>query len=183
MSNGKCILAFIFGAGVGAVVTWKLLADRYERLVHEEVLSVKEALYNDTVKTVEKDDESFDIEAEADKVEHEYIDKLNEYHHTEQQLSKPYIIHPDEFGMYDEYESTSLKCFADRVVTDMNDEIIDDVDLVVGNEALDHFGEFEPDAVYVRNDRLKCDYEILLDYRRYYVDVAHFNKKPHQVED
>ena len=101
MSNGKCILAFIFGAGVGAVVTWKLLADRYERLIHEEVMSVKEALYNDTAKNVKKDDESFDIEAEADKVEHEYIDKLNEYHNMEQGLSKPYIIHPDEFGMYD----------------------------------------------------------------------------------
>lgn len=182
MSNGKCILAFIFGAGVGAVVTWKFLNDRYERLVQEEVMSVKEALCKDKSDTVEQKDESFDIEAEADKVESEYIDRLREYHHTgEHDLSKPYIIHPDEFGMYDEYESTSLKCFADRVVTDMDNEIIEDVDLVVGDESLDHFGEFEPDAVYVRNDKLKCDYEILLDPRRYYTDIAH--KKPHQAED
>jgi hypothetical protein len=54
------------------------------------------------------------------------------------------------------------------------------VDDVVGFESLNRFGEYEDDSVFVRNDRLKCDYEILLD-RRKYSDVV--NKKPHEVDD
>lgn len=30
-----------------------------------------------------------------------------------------------------------------------------------------HFGEYEEDAVFVRNDAKKCDYEILKDLRRF----------------
>ena len=40
-------------------------------------------------------------------------------------------------------------------------------DDVVGMESLTHFGEYEDDSVFVRNDRLKCDYEILMDERTY----------------
>ena len=53
------------------------------------------------------------------------------------------------------------------------------MDNVVGLESLTHFGEFEDDSVFVRNDRLKCDYEILLDQRTY-SDVM--KQRPHQME-
>ena len=35
------------------------------------------------------------------------------------------------------------------------------VDAVVGEDSLNHFGEFEEDSVYVRNENIECDYEIL----------------------
>ena len=41
------------------------------------------------------------------------------------------------------------------------------MDEIVGEESLNHFGEYEDDSVFVRSDRLKCDYEILLDQRNY----------------
>ena len=63
---------------------------------------------------------------------------------------------------------------------DENDEEVDDVDEIVGEESLNHFGEYEDDSVFVRNDRLKCDYEILLDQRNY-SDVA--KTRPHRVEE
>ena len=34
-------------------------------------------------------------------------------------------------------------------------------------DALDHFGEYEDDSVFVRNDRYKCNYEILKDVRTF----------------
>ena len=34
-------------------------------------------------------------------------------------------------------------------------------------DALDHFGEYEEDAVFARNDAKRCDYEILKDERTY----------------
>ena len=44
-------------------------------------------------------------------------------------------------------------------------------DEIVGLDSLTHFGEYEDDSVFVRNDVMKCDYEILLDHRNY-KDVA-----------
>lgn len=43
----------------------------------------------------------------------------------------------------------------------------DEIEETVGKGSLTHFGEYEPDSVFVRNDRLKVDYEILMDQRTY----------------
>ena len=60
------------------------------------------------------------------------------------------------------------------------DEPVEDVDDVVGIESLDHFGEWEDDSVFVRNDKYKTYYEILLDERKY-SDII--NENPHLAED
>ena len=39
---------------------------------------------------------------------------------------------------------------------------------MVGLESLDHFGEYEEDTVYVRDDSKKVDYEILRNTEEYY---------------
>ena len=77
------------------------------------------------------------------------------------------MISPEEFGEFEEYEKISLTYYADQVLTDENDEEVDNVEECVGVESLNHFGDYEDDSVFVRNDRLKCDYEILLDQRNY----------------
>ena len=41
---------------------------------------------------------------------------------------------------------------------------------MVGEDSLEHFGEYEEDAVYVLNDLIKTDFEILLVESRYYED-------------
>lgn len=92
---------------------------------------------------------------------------------------KPYVISPEEFGEFEDYERISLSYYADQILADEDDEKVEDVDNVVGLESLAHFGEFEDDSVFVRNDRLKCDYEILLDQRTY-SDVI--KQRPHQTE-
>lgn len=93
--------------------------------------------------------------------------------------NKPYVISPEEFGEGEEYEKISLTYYADQVLADENDELVEDVEGAVGFESLTHFGEYEDDSVFVRNDRLKCDYEILLDQRTY-SDVV--KTRPHQME-
>ena len=52
-------------------------------------------------------------------------------------------------------------------LTDDGDFPIDDPEEVVGPDALDSFGEWEDDTVYVRNDTLKCYYEICRDNSEY----------------
>jgi hypothetical protein len=93
---------------------------------------------------------------------------------------KPYVISPDEFGENEDYDRIGLNYFADKVLAHDDDTLFEDVDEIIGLESLTHFGEYEDDSVFVRNDRLKIDYEILLDSRNY-SDVI--KRKPHHVEE
>lgn len=80
---------------------------------------------------------------------------------------KPYVISPAEFGEKEEYETVSLIYFADGVLTNDDYDEVADIELTVGRESLNHFGEYEDDSVFVRNDNNKCDYEILKDLRTF----------------
>lgn len=98
---------------------------------------------------------------------------------TEMVENKPYVISPDEFGENEDYDTISLTYYADQVLVDDGGDKIEDVDDVVGMESLTHFGEYEDDSVFVRNDRLRCDYEILMDERTY---SEAQKERPHQRE-
>lgn len=198
-SKGMAFLAFIVGAGMGSVCTWKLLKRKYELIAQEEIDSVKAAYatreigkgfvegFRDGLKVAEdrtqKDEDDVDFKKYASIIQKNgYTDysRSVEEKKGEAFVEKPYVISPEEFGEFEEYEKISLTYYADKVLADENDEEVDDVDEIVGEESLNHFGEYEDDSVFVRNDRLKCDYEILLDQRNY-SDVA--KTRPHRVEE
>lgn len=182
------IVIFATGAAIGSVVTWNLLKSKYEKIAQEEIDSVKEVYSkknrSEDICTVDNTEEPED----PDEAE-EYIDLINNCGYKnysrkggsdQMSFEKPYVIPPEEFGEC-EYETISLTYYADKVLADDMDEIVDDVDDVVGLDSLEHFGEYEEDSVFVRNDGRKCDYEILLDVRRY-SDLTN-RTHPHQRED
>lgn len=198
-SKGLTFLAFIAGAGIGSVCTWQLLKRKYELVAQEEIDSVKAAYtaretgkslvegFCDGLKVAEnrtqKDEGDVDFKKYASIIQKEgYTDysKTVEGKKGAAFVEKPYVISPEEFGEFEEYEKISLTYYADEVLADENDEEVDDVDEIVGKESLNHFGEYEDDSVFVRNDRLKCDYEILLDQRNY-SDVV--KTMPHRMEE
>ena len=82
----------------------------------------------------------------------------------------PYLITDDKipFGEKTDpdgnpYTVTTLIFYDDGVIADTSYEIIDDVNDVIGNDSLEHFGEFHNrDSVYVRNDRLRTDFEVCM---------------------
>lgn len=80
---------------------------------------------------------------------------------------RPYVLAPDYLGEYEDYLVITLIYYADGILADEDGNVIDNADEVVGRDSLSHFGEYENDAVFVRNDVLKCDYEILRDERSY----------------
>ena len=96
-------------------------------------------------------------------------------------MGKPHVISPEEFAEIEEYETTSLYYFSDGILTHLNGEVVEDVDEIIGTESLTHFGEYEDDSVFVRNDKLKCDFEILRDPTRY-ADSERFDTT-RQAED
>ena len=190
------VLSFAVGAAIGSAVTWKLVKTKYEQIAQEEIESVKEVFSKRERSEKEETDEPVKMKTQITSEKPdimEYAAKLKEFGYSgetdedqdedeyeeeedEMRSDRPYVISPDD---YDEngYETESLTYYADGVLTDSYNEIIEDVDDIVGVESLEHFGEYEDDSVFVRNDNRQCDYEILKDYRNY-ADVF-----PHSVED
>jgi hypothetical protein len=76
----------------------------------------------------------------------------------------PYVIAFEEFvENVDEYTQTSLTYYeGDDILADENDEMIQEVDPIVGSDNLTRFGHGsrDPNIVYIRNARLKADYEV-----------------------
>jgi hypothetical protein len=191
-------MIFVLGVTVGSVVTWRYVKKKYEQIAQDEIDSVKEAFSKREVDFTE----DTEVRIKADNAKEkpnivEYAAWLRERGYTnysdmaadekpeevkEEPMSvdKPYVISPEEFGNLDDYEMISLTYYADQILADDNDVIVDDVEDIVGFDSLNSFGEYEDDSVFVRNDRLKCDYEILLDQREY-LDVI--RRKPHEVDD
>ena len=87
--------------------------------------------------------------------------------------AKPVIITPEEFGDDEEYEKISLFYYTDGVICDDSDEPLSDEEISrsIGLDAKNHFGEYEEDCVYIRNDRLKTYYELLISLKSYSEDV------------
>lgn len=189
----QSFLAFISGAAVASVVTWKLLEKKYKRIADDEIESVRE-VYNRKLqqKTEVQKDRSFD-KPEAEPSDQEMLDVIigdlgyasPEHNGKEGKTdmakdSKIYVIAPESFGETD-FETESLTYYADKVlVYNGTDKIVKNVDDVVGHGSLNTFGEYEDDSVFVRNEHMKTDFEILLDTRNY-SDVV--SRKPHLVDD
>ena len=182
MNNAfNSFIIFSIGVVIGSAVTWKYAKTKYERIAQEEIDSVKEVFSRRNQKDPEEDEEYDRFAEEDNEVSKEkylevlkrksYRTSLDDEEKTEESEpmkdDRPYVISPDEFSEMPDYEIVSLTYYADGYVTDEDDEIIDDVDDIIGSESLTHFGEYEDDSVFVRNDRLKTDYEILLDSRNY----------------
>ena len=148
---------------------------------HEESAPVNEApkvaelkSYNDVVKESGYINYGNITEAEVEEMvkekTKEIVEECNDIlKKTEDKVNnKPYVIHPDEFG--DEYNVVTLVCYNDKVVTtyDTGEVLTDEeVEKLVGLDSLSRFGEYEEDSVFVRNDSIKVDYEILRDEENY----------------
>lgn len=182
MSKMISSLAFLAGVAVGGGVAWYYAQEKYARIAEEEIDSVK-ATYHAAMgknkatgfvdgadKAAETVNKKPDLVAYARKLQSEgytdYASTVVGKKESESIGEAPYIITPAEFGENEDYTKVSLSYFADGVLADDNNEEVDDVEEIVG-DALNHFGEHEDDAVFVRNDAKKCDYEILLDVRKY----------------
>lgn len=191
MSKFSNVVIFVVGAAVGSAVTWKLLKTKYEQIAQEEIDSVKEAF---SKRFTPEDSNGPQESGESQMTLNEYSEKLKEMKYAndlamaekekkgiiiDMNKSEPYVISPEEFGELDDYDAISLNYYADGVLTDDWDNVIEDVDDMVGLDSLNHFGEYEDDSVFVRNERDKADYEILLDTRNF----ADIKKSPQDEEE
>lgn len=181
---------FAVGAAIGSAVAWLYAKKHYERIANEEIESMKEWL----ARRVEEQDKEKEEEPETPMENPTtpsikpdlmtYASKLADLGYTdysrrtekkeetddEEEVDDTddyiYVIKPEIFGEED-YEEVSLTYYADGVLTDEQDNPIEDVAGMVGADYASHFGEYEDDSVFIRNDRLRTDFEILADQRKY----------------
>lgn len=178
------MLTFAAGAIIGSAVTWKLVKTRYEQITQEEIASVKD-YYGQKFEPKKFEPAKSESESEDDEEEQErpvdiyevkeYLDAVRKTGYDTgvnndsvregvvTTMNGPYIIPPAEFNEIDEYETVTLFYHADGVLADDYGNPIESVMNLIGVNPADHFGEYERDSVYVRNDYLKTDFEILRD--------------------
>lgn len=200
-------LAFVGGAAVGGFVGYKFAEKKFSDLADEEIKSVKEhfTVPIEVKKKVEKKPGEENPEDASKKALNkpglvEYTKRLKEatyvnYSDKEEEkksgrypwessdkFSKdgPYVVSPNEYGDEDDYDQSDLILYADGILADRDDNIIDNVDEVLGKGTLEHMGEYEEDALHVCNPVKKMYYEILADERSYEKATK---KKPHLSDD
>ena len=193
MSKLGTVLAFLAGAAVGGGSVWYALKARYEEISEQDIYSAKQAfrareeklqreidnlkerlespdLDTEEPKTIQasaaKNREKGDINDYAKMVNRVQYSRTSVPQPPEHEVEAPYVISPDEFGEIEGYTQISLTYFDDGILSDENGVIIDEPEDIVG-DALNHFGEYEEDSVFVRSDPKRCDYEILRDLRSY----------------
>ena len=174
------VVSLAVGALIGSAATWIFTKKYYEKISKDEIDSVKKEfskMRNTSIETSDHEEKNNDISSLRDT-----SDKIEPYNCTDhskkeeqdisvkevQDVNDPYVISPDEYGEYMDYEQVSLTYFRDGVLADEDTlEVIDDIAGTVGEDFADHFGEYEDDSVHIRNDVTRCEYEILADLRSY----------------
>lgn len=160
-------LTFLAGGAAGFALANGLMKQKYEQRVQDEVDSIRAKLGKGRPQPEQKKDEA---KEEERRTYSRLTAKLGYSQQVEPEPKQaPYVIGPDAFGEAEGYDEISLTLYADGTVTDDNDRAMseDEIEETIGKDSLSHFGEYEADSVFVRNDRLKADYEILKDLRSY----------------
>lgn len=180
MSKGiNNFIIFTAGVVIGTLAASRYFKEKYEKISKEEIESVKEVYKKkeEQFKTVPKE-----VEVNKDTKVDKYKNIVSKYDKGESEMRDeigPYVILPEEFDE-EGYETISLTYYADGVLADEQNFPIEDIEDTVGNEALNSFGKYEDDSVYVRDDDKGIDYEILLDIRKY--SELPRTEKSHNVE-
>lgn len=178
MNNGiKFIFSFSIGAAVSAVVTWKILKTKYEQIMQQEIEEVRE-IYNKKMKELASENEV----ADSDEVEIQGVvdlgisDKEVEQYETiadtykkggiENMSNEPYLITSEEFDELG-YDTYTMTYYADGVLTDEYDNQISNPKKLVGADFAKYFTDHDYDVIYIRNDVIQRDYEILTDPQKF----------------
>lgn len=186
-------LSFIFGVGIGGLIGIIATKRKFEEVADAEIASVKklyEKHFNgpklSDFSKENKDPENNKI-IEKPPVLNGRVDYTKQYAgSTVIPGDKPidlktdngeiknvkkeephFLIVSPEFFRESEYECVTLTYYADKILADEDLNVIHTPKELIGDEALNSFGRYEDDCVYVRDNKLHIDYEIILDPRKY----------------
>ncbi len=180
MNNSfKFGVCFLLGAGTGFAAGWLYFKKKYEQKADEEIEEMRnyfkskevrkptETIINETVVKEEPIIRGWTKPSEEQDEIPEYGNMFNNI----ESHRPPYVISPEEFYEEENYEKITLTYFGlDHILADDENCMVEDIESAVGTDWENRIGEYVQSAVYVRNDKRQCDYEILYVEARYLDD-------------
>ena len=182
----KKAFIFIGGAVTGSLVSWYFTKKKYETLAENEIAKMREgyrkknkeladrARVKPNISEVVNDrltihQEDVDLSEKEENLIAKYAEESEQ---TGEENISPNddiieFIDDGEFASMNGYEKVNLVLYEDDVLAN---EMSDDIVLVedtVGQQAIDDFKHYNPEAFYVRNNQLMTEYEITRDHRTY----------------
>lgn len=181
--------AVMFAAGLGLVAAGSYILGKrkaekeYHERLDEELADArryytklaKKDDYENPSNIVEKKPLFVKIDPEEAWPSKKYVDFDYEGERAKRTKDVPYVISWDEFaGNETDYDQQTVTYFVqDDVLVEERDQPLEPIIDILGPVALDQFGNGsrDPNIVYVRNDRLSMDFEVLRDEGSYEATV------------
>lgn len=190
MTNRE-FLSFVIGLAIGVVSSALYFRGKTQEEINEvrsfylSKVGENEATENTEAETVE---EKVFREFNATKPEiRDYINTLRERKYVDYSktaepddssakvpdvITDPYVISIDDFGQEEGYDTITLTAYSDGTIANYADDELEDPESTIGEDVLSKFGD--EDVVYIRNDRLKADFEVVRDNRTYVEVIGDF---------
>jgi hypothetical protein len=165
--NVKNLFIFSMGAVIGSLITI-IYFNKKETEWQEELEDLSDEIFPDPRASCK-----IEVEEPSKKVltltENRYKKIANNYNKEsigdEMCRKVPYVISLEQFNEeMDYHDKLTLTYYqADDTLVDEDEEIISDVEKLIGSYALSNFGvdSEDPEVVYVRNEKLAVDYEVV----------------------
>ena len=153
----KQLAACAICAAGGALISWYITKEHYEKIVDKEVESIREV--HD--RKVEKLQKELDMKNYKDiLVTEDYVSE-KEARPSEDVFRKPYLIPMETFDDADpSFEKVSLDYYTEDKMLIENDEPIDPSDSI-GMDNLNRFDKrMDLIMMYIRNENIGVDYEV-----------------------
>ena len=178
------VLIFATGVVVGSIMTARLIKDKYEKIAEDEIADMRD-YYNEKRKKLSDLTEDTVSEEKTsgitDEEKEEYDRQLTNYNKMFESGEETKnvaednddeesdddeddgitLLHPQEFGTLDDYETAFLEYYTDGYVIDEFGDVVDDPEKILGKEALGSIGKYSEDVIHVRNESEMTDFEVL----------------------
>jgi len=175
-------IIFVVGAAIGAASTYFILKDKFEQQANEEAEQTKkyyEELYSNKEETQsEPVEEVVKVEPMKTKEErgepdyNDIIDKLNYNKYSTdvpdsegnpRPAKRPYQISMDDYNTDTRQIKKIISCFEEDGICMDNDtkEVLDNVAKDIGMDNIELIGMDGEDEIYIRNEQLGIDYNIV----------------------
>lgn len=177
MNKALYFLSFAVGAVTGGLISWRVTKKKMSKIVDDELASIHKIYSKDAAAeklksiTPEKPDTKEYIRQMKQSEEYEQKVRDMEYKNPIEDKGpvsgevKKYTIPPEQFAELSDYGTETLYFYKDGYLVDENEDTLtkEDIEKYIGFESLNTFGEYDDDVVYVRNDIMKRDFEIILE--------------------
>lgn len=171
-------LCVILGSIVGSGVTYILMRKKCEQEINEEVKLMKEHYEEkygnktELAKKVEKpvkeqEDKPDVVVADLSKKQNkERVDYSGTNNRKEERMIS--LITSERFDNEEpDYEKITLTYYEnDSILADSYGDVVE-IESSIGPKGIEYFSLLHQDVIYIRNSRLKIDYEVVLEHSKY----------------